>query len=437
MAYIRSKAFEVSQIGMEAAGAFGTKVASTRRLNGTDIKLKVMSENSQQKPAGSRFPTVGIQNREWTEGSANSDVAQYTDFSYIKANAFGTPDITTPGGGTNSRELLWDIPSFTQLSPRPWTVEGGQAAYAHRAGYVLVKTLGKEYKRNGVKTSADMFGQKLETGVTLTAGTNELQTLSKTGTVSSGTFTLTFRGETTAAIAFGATAGTIQTALLLLSNLDTGDVTVGGGPAGTTDVTFTFGGIYASTNVPLIVVNSGSLVGGGSYNIVQTTAGAALTQGALKPISGDDWNLYVDTAASGLGGTKLTHCYEASWKISDLYGPEWPANTSNPSWNTHVDLVPGTDFKFKVQADSTGMGYLANVQSGDLIFARLEATGPIIEGALPYLSREDFAVILTSIGDFGDVDGVYAVEYTGVIAHDATWGKAASFLDRNTFTAIS
>lgn len=106
------------------------------------------------------------------------------------------------------------------------------------------------------------------------AGTNEVQTLAKTGTVSSGTFTISFQGQTTAAIAFGETAANIITALNLLSNVDSGDITATGGPAGTADVVFTFAGRYAGVNVPLMTVNSGSLVGGGSYNIVETTAGA-------------------------------------------------------------------------------------------------------------------------------------------------------------------
>lgn len=107
-------------------------------------------------------------------------------------------------------------------------------------------------------------------------GTNEVQTLAKTGTVSSGTFAISFQGQTTAPIAFGETAANIITALNLLSNVDSGDITATGGPAGTADVVFTFagGGRYAGVNVPLMVVDSSLLVGGGSYDIVETTAGA-------------------------------------------------------------------------------------------------------------------------------------------------------------------
>lgn len=108
------------------------------------------------------------------------------------------------------------------------------------------------------------------------AGTNEVQTLAKTGTVSGGTFTISFQGQTTAPIAFGETAANIITALNLLSNVDSGDITATGGAAGTADVVFTFagGGRYAGIDVPLMVVNSAALTGGGSYNIAETTPGA-------------------------------------------------------------------------------------------------------------------------------------------------------------------
>ena len=87
---------------------------------------------------------------------------------------------------------------------------------------------------------------------------------------------ISFQGQTTAAIAYGETAANIITALNLLSNVDSGDITATGGPAGTSDVVFTFagGGRYAGTNVPLMVVNGAALTGGGSYAIAETTPGA-------------------------------------------------------------------------------------------------------------------------------------------------------------------
>jgi hypothetical protein len=95
--------------------------------------------------------------------------------------------------------------------------------------------------------------------------TNEVQT--ETLTATGGTRTLTFDGQTTSAIAYDANAATIQTALLALSNLATGDVVV----TGTGPFTYTFGGAYYGTNVPVMTVGTGSLTGGTSS--IATTVG--------------------------------------------------------------------------------------------------------------------------------------------------------------------
>ena len=59
------------------------------------------------------------------------------------------------------------------------------------------------------------------------------------GTQSSGTFTLTYKGQTTAGIAWNATAATVQTAIALLSTIPTGLVNVTGGTGGPYTVQFT------------------------------------------------------------------------------------------------------------------------------------------------------------------------------------------------------
>jgi hypothetical protein len=107
-----------------------------------------------------------------------------------------------------------------------------------------------------------------------TAPTNETQTLTVDAT--GGHFTVSFDGETTANILATANAATVQTALLLLPNLNAGDVAVTGGPGdsgGTTPYTLTFGGQYAGTDVPLATAADVDLSGGGTTAAI--TAGTA------------------------------------------------------------------------------------------------------------------------------------------------------------------
>ena len=428
----RATVFEITQLGVETTP--GTTVAATKKLLATSIDPSIRSDNKTYRPKGARYTTVAIQNKEWVEATITQDVAVYTDTSYVLASLLGNPSISLVSSGVYLHE--WDPLPYTPYTPKTFTVESGSYVRAMEFGYGLVTGVNMDFGRDGVSLGGTMIGQLLADGTALTAGTAEVQTASKTGTVSAGTFTITVMGETTTALAYNADNATILTALNALPNVDSGDITLGGGPINTTPVTLTYAGRYASADVPLAVIDSTLLTGGGSYNIVQTTPGAALSELALQPISGDEWDFYIDTTGAGIGATKLTRVFMASWSIDGVYGVIWPANTSNTSWAAHVDLAPTAQVRWTLEADSAGMAYRTQLQTGDTRFVRIKCTGPTL-GASTYYAAFDFAVKITGISNFSDQDGVYAVEYTADIVHDSTWGKALSFDIRNSISAIS
>ena len=120
-------------------------------------------------------------------------------------------------------------------------------------------------------------------GASVVWANNNVQTITKTGTVSGGTATIEVvypdgHSETTAAIAFDAAAATIQAALVALASLAGGDVTVTGGPFSTNPVVITFAGAYANTAMGVCNVNFGSITGGGSLACAVTTAGRLWTE---------------------------------------------------------------------------------------------------------------------------------------------------------------
>lgn len=119
------------------------------------------------------------------------------------------------------------------------------------------------------------------------ASPSEVQLQTVGGGATGGTFTLGFDGETTAAITYsaGLTAATIQTALLLLSNVNPGDIVVSGSAGG--PYTYTFGGRYAGLDVPLIVTAAGSLTGGTPTNVVTVvTAGGGSSSDGTEVLAG-------------------------------------------------------------------------------------------------------------------------------------------------------
>lgn len=107
-------------------------------------------------------------------------------------------------------------------------------------------------------------------------GASEVQTINL-GAATAGTIAITFDGETTAAIAFNATAATVQTALEALSNVNPGDIAVTGGPLPGA-ITLTFGGRYAGVDVAQVTVTPTGLTGG-TVAVATTTAGGSASAG--------------------------------------------------------------------------------------------------------------------------------------------------------------
>lgn len=103
---------------------------------------------------------------------------------------------------------------------------------------------------------------------------SEVQTATMTGSPTGGSFTLTFKSQTTADIAYNATGSAVQSALQALSTVGSGNATVSG-PAGGPWV-ITFAGSLRNRDQPSITANNGGLTGGTSpaVNLVTSTPGS-------------------------------------------------------------------------------------------------------------------------------------------------------------------
>lgn len=127
---------------------------------------------------------------------------------------------------------------------------------------------------NGFKTSAVFDATTLSVG---SGGTNEVQTVTITGTPGGGTVTLTFQGETTATIAYNAIASVVEDALEALPAIGQGNVRVTGGPGPGTAWAVAFINRLGHSDQPLMTANGASLTGGTTpaIAVTQTTAGSA------------------------------------------------------------------------------------------------------------------------------------------------------------------
>lgn len=135
------------------------------------------------------------------------------------------------------------------------------------------------------------------------SGTNERQQVTLTGSPGGGTFTLTYNGQTTAAIAYNAVAGAVETALEALSNIGAGDVSVSGS-AGNWLVDFE--NTLAATDVPLMTGDGANLTGG--------TGAISVTQSAASPVN-ERQTVILSEGVTG-GTFTLTYAGQESGNIS-------------------------------------------------------------------------------------------------------------------------
>lgn len=135
--------------------------------------------------------------------------------------------------------------------------------------------LGTGYFKSGIPlakiTASGLYGP-------YAGSPSEVQTIAIDAT--GGTFTASFDGSTTAAVAWNATAATFQAALEALTNLNPGDVAV---TKLSNTFTVTFTGQFTGDNVPAMTTNAASLTGGaGTATVVTATAGGSAAVDGLQ-----------------------------------------------------------------------------------------------------------------------------------------------------------
>jgi hypothetical protein len=152
----------------------------------------------------------------------------------------------------------------------------------------------------GSALSGMNFGDKIYLSATdgafadANVGAHEKQTVTITGSPTGGTFTLTLDGQTTAAIAYNATAATVEAALEALSTIGQGNVQVTGAAGGPYTVEFV--GELADRNVSAMTADGSGLTGGTTPGVTIATA----TAGVGEVVAGTVVPGFADTTAKKL-----------------------------------------------------------------------------------------------------------------------------------------
>src|SRR5260221_2833482 len=170
------------------------------------------------------------------------------------------------------------------------------------------------------------------------------------------------------------------------------------------------------------------------------TLTASPTAVALAPVVANQVNVYLDTTSAGLGTTQLLRVLAIEYDMSNIYAPLWVLNRATPSYAAHVDTLPKSAGKLKVEADAAGMAMLAYLQSGTTYYLRVDAQGHQIAtdgpGAIANEIKHDMAIKFGKPTAFADDSGVFAIEWTFELVEDSVWGHSQLMTVTNLLTAL-
>lgn len=411
----RPVAIETTQIGVEAIGSPGTAVAATTLLQALGFTLDTEADVAIFGPAGQLYDTVAIMNREWTTGSS-AGIPDYREVAYPLCGLFGDPVITTVATGVY--DWVWTPKSSGGLDrPRTFSIEQGVAGMsAETSNYLVFTAFNQSFSREGGNDQGGSFFARRQNW-SAQMSTNQVRTITPSGTVSGGNWTITVAGQTTTAIAYNAIASAIQTALEALSNVAPGDVSVSGGPLTTGAVLIETRGVFAQQAVTITVDGTG-ITGGGTIAATTTTPAVAPTGQDVVPVSPGEINLYVDDTSAALGTTQFLGDFACGWSIGDRRNPVWTLNRSLDSYAAVVETKPNPTFTASVNNDDAGRALLNYLRGGLSKFCRIEAQGPLIDSTNHYEYVVDLHGKISGPPGRGDQSGARSLDWSFRTMHN-------------------
>lgn len=417
---VRAAVDTILQIGLERD--YGVRVAATRRLPGVSISLNPQAEFQLFRARGFNIPTTSVPQKLWANGTWTG-IVDYNQAIYPLSGLIGIVGSapTVPGGGTNARRWYFaPVSSGADPNPKSFTIEEGDSDAVQVGEGLKFSSFGLEWTNDASNMTGNLFARFPLDNQTVTTLTDEEQQIAESGTVTAGTFTITYSAQTTAAIAFDATAAQIQTALEALSNLAPGDVVVSGGPIQTTPVIIIFQGTLKGTNVTQITVDSTGLTGGTYVPSTITAGGAAITSIAQSPVSRMHVDIYVNDTFGALGTTKVTQAYAGDFRIGDKVQPFWALNTDYDSFQSTVRIAADVTCSFSTPHNSQSRALYNAVKTNPWKWVRLRATGNEIDvGVNNERITVDVAAKFGNPEKQEDANGVFGYKFNFNSLHNA------------------
>ena len=205
------------------------------------------------------------------------------------------------------------IPEFQEVTATTGVDQFGNPTHLILTG----PTDGKPFTVSSSASAAQPLGVSITEIQKGSAARNEIQVVTLPDSTSGGTFTLQFEDETTANIAYNASAATVSGALELLTNIGPVGVTVSGDAGGPWTIEFDVS--YPATNVPLLYGNGANLTGACTVRVTTLREGA-------YPYRAWEWALVATENSPGY--------YRLSVQYGEAYGTGGSAVPETPTYTT-------------------------------------------------------------------------------------------------------
>lgn len=154
----------VVQVGPETV--YGTPVSASKQLPSMSFTLSRTLEPRKYRSQGYKSTTTSKINKDYGGGTLSGPVT-YTDIVY-PLSTLVTPVITTPSGGTNSRDWTFTIVASGTDAFKSLTIQEGDANRARQMAGAILTTFGINYGAEESTVTGTVLG-KTPTTATLTA----------------------------------------------------------------------------------------------------------------------------------------------------------------------------------------------------------------------------------------------------------------------------
>lgn len=435
-----SRGYVNQRLLLGAESVIGAAVAATKQFPSLSIEPVREQDDQFYRPAGQLIPGSGVKHREMSRPTWNVGL-DYNEIIYPLSGLFGSPTTSNPSGSAYQHIFAPTKSDFG--TPKTFTVRRGDAVASCVIPGFYFNSLELNASDDNAQVSGEGFGYRINdlAGILNATLTDEVQQLTITGSPTGGTFTLTYSGQTTSALAYNATAAEVQAALRALSNIADTEIFCYGSqlPAGT--ITIHFANTLGAADRAAIT-SSDSLTGGSTPATALSTltaGGGAFTTIAQQPVSKSTINVYIDSSYGAIGTTKYCDALEIGISIPAIRNPVKVLCTAYPDFKDAVQMaIEEARIRMVLIKNTDILTFMDsfNASTKPTRYVRFEMIGANITGAYYYKIWWDFACVCETPEEVGNVQETYAYGVNARLLADADISGGVKVTVINTLSGL-